>query len=168
MHLYFALWISLINYYIGQGHATWYPEGSPSYQGHLSQVYSVRQEGSSATHDPPGVHQPQGRDGDPQTVGTLYRGGGDGGSSSGLFGRHRETTTQTTIIRLTQHEIEVVISQRNTDFIIITAIDLSMLYHDSNANKTAHKQHWEAFYNGWNIRMFDRVIQRINKWQAII
>lgn len=76
MHLYFALWISLINYYIGQGHATWYPEGSPSYQGHLSQVYSVRQEGSSATHDPPGVHQPQGRDGDPQTVGTLYRGGG--------------------------------------------------------------------------------------------
>lgn len=95
-------------------------------------------------------------------------GRGDGGSSSGLFGRHRETTTQTTIIRLTQHEIEIVISPRNTDFIIITAIDLSMLYHDSNANKTAHKQHWEAFYNGWNIRMFDRVIQRINKWQAII
>ena len=93
-----------------------------------------------------------------------------GGSSSGLLWRclqrhhHcRETTTKTTIIKSTQHEIEVVISPRNTDFMIITAIDLSMLYHDSKLKKTAHKQHWEAFYNGWNIRMFDRVIQRINK-----
>ena len=81
-------------------------------------------------------------------------GRGSRGSSSGLLLRclqrhhhYRETTTKTTIIKLTQHEIEVIISQRNMDFIIITAINLSMVYmiQMQNQNKTAHKQHWEAF-----------------------